>query len=173
MTTILPQPGFVVWLTGTPVSGKTTAAHALRLLLAKRGVTALVLDTDELWPLLITGHPLVKEDDQDWLYGVLAKWVSWLAQQGLNVIVAATADHRRYRDNARHMVPYFVEVYLHCHEEVRQERAESTPNLHTFIPTPYYEPPLAPELDIDNSDLFSNDVADKIFLYLRQQPYFR
>jgi adenylylsulfate kinase-like enzyme len=171
MTTILPQTGFVVWLTGIPVSGKSTTAQALRTLLAKRGVATLILDSDELWPLLIDGHPLVNEQDQEWLYGVLAKWVQWLTQQGQNVIVAATADHRQYRDTLRHMVPHFTEVYLHCDEDLRQERAEIDPQITSFIPSPFYEPPLAPELYIDTSDTFPNDVAYKIFLYLRQQPY--
>ena len=42
------QPGFAIWLTGLPSSGKTTLAHALSHLLLERGVTVQVLDSDDL-----------------------------------------------------------------------------------------------------------------------------
>ena len=167
MTTILPQTGFVVWMTGLPTAGKSTAAKALQTLLAKRGIPSLILDTDELRPLLTpsSNHTV---DESEWLYGVIAQWAAWLAKQGQNVLIAATANERRYRDTLRHMVPHFTEVYLFCDSEIEQERLREN-NLLAF--TGVYEPPIAAEITIDTSNAFPDETAYKIFLYLRKQPY--
>jgi adenylylsulfate kinase len=42
------QPGFAIWLTGLPSSGKTTLAHALSGLFSERGVAVQELDSDDL-----------------------------------------------------------------------------------------------------------------------------
>jgi adenylylsulfate kinase len=42
------RPGFAIWLTGLPSSGKTTLAHALSRLLAERGIAVQILDSDGL-----------------------------------------------------------------------------------------------------------------------------
>jgi adenylylsulfate kinase len=37
-----------------------------------------------------------------------------LTQNGVNVIIDATANLRRYRDKAREQIPQFIEAYIDC-----------------------------------------------------------
>ncbi|HLK26241.1 MAG TPA: kinase [Caulobacteraceae bacterium] len=60
-------PGYVVGLCGAQGSGKTTAAHALRRLLAEAGLEAVVLSLDDLYlpkedreRLAVEVHPLLR-----------------------------------------------------------------------------------------------------------------
>lgn len=179
MTTVLPQPGFVIWFTGLPASGKSSSAQALRTLLAKRGIPTLVLDSDEMRAMLVP-DPSYTTAEQERVYGAMAHLAAWLAHQGHNILIAATANERRYRDALRHKVPHFIEVYVVCDMDICRERdpkgiyaladageASHVPGL--GVP---YEPPLAPELTIDTTNTFADDAAYKVFLYLRRQPFF-
>lgn len=42
------DPGFTIWLTGLPGSGKTTLAHLLEADLIRLGLPVVVLDGDEV-----------------------------------------------------------------------------------------------------------------------------
>ena len=113
--------GFAIWLTGPPAAGKTTLARELARQLDERGVKALVLDSDELRAVL-TPAPRYTEEERDWFYGVLAWLAAWLTRQGTNVLVAATAHRRAYRDRARAGIARFAEVYVRCPSEVCARR---------------------------------------------------
>ena len=52
---------FAVWLTGLPGSGKTTIARRLREMLKDFGVSAKILELDEIRKFL-TPHPTYSEE---------------------------------------------------------------------------------------------------------------
>jgi adenylylsulfate kinase len=108
--------GVVVWLTGLPAAGKSTLAEALRERLQARGRPVCVLDSDELRAAL---RPRLGYDDQarDDFYATLANLAVLFAGQGMVVLVAATANLRRYRDAARARAPRFMEVYVRVDPE--------------------------------------------------------
>jgi adenylylsulfate kinase len=151
-----PEQGFVVWLTGLPASGKTTLAGHLADRLADRGVQVQILDSDELRTVL-TPDPDYSQAERDWFYATMTYIGQLLAQNGVPVIIAATASRRHYREQARQVMHRFVEVYVRCSLQTCMDRdtkgiyakaqsgaADTVPGIQ--VP---YEPPLNPELSID------------------------
>lgn len=110
------KSGFAIWLTGLPASGKTTLAHTLHQNLIKRAVAVQILDSDELRNLL-TPNPTYSEEERDWFYKVIIWITGLLTDNGVNVLIAATAHKRLYRQLARRRIASFAEVYLQCPPE--------------------------------------------------------
>lgn len=103
--------GAVVWLTGLPASGKTTFAEALRAALIEAGHVPALLDGDRVRAALVPS-PGYSDAERDHFYATLANLAAMLAEQGLIVLVPASANRRSYRERARQLAPRFVEVYL-------------------------------------------------------------
>lgn len=104
--------GAIVWFTGLPASGKSTLARRVQAHLAEGGRAVVVLDSDELRDML-GAHSYARED-RDRFYGLLAALAGLLADQGIVVLVAATAPHLRDRERARERVAAgrFIEVWV-------------------------------------------------------------
>ena len=159
-------PGFVVWLTGMPASGKTTLARALQTRLAAQGIPAILLDSDHLRQIL-TPNPTYTPAERDWLYAALGQLAAWLAQEGVNVLIAATANRRAYRNQARRQIPRFAELYVRCSLATCQARdpkgiyarAQTTPQDNVPGLGAAYEPPLAAEATVDTETLSPDDAA--------------
>jgi adenylylsulfate kinase len=144
--------GVVVWLTGLPQSGKSTLARTVEDRLGRRGRACVVLDGDELRPILGTrGHDPAARDD---FYARLAALAALFARQGLVVVVPATAHRAAYRAAARAAAPRFVEVHVDTpladceHRDVKglyaAARAGTAPQLPGIGPA--YEPPIEPDV---------------------------
>jgi adenylylsulfate kinase len=153
-------PGFAVWFTGLPASGKTTLAKTLQHRLAAQGVSVLILDSDELRQMLIP-HSTYSSDERDWFYGVMTKLAVWLTSNGINVLIAATANRRAYRQAARNQLARFAEVYVSCSPDTCRQRdpkglyAAARAGRVGHLPGEgdIYEPPLQPEAVINTDDL--------------------
>jgi adenylylsulfate kinase len=170
------QPGFVVWFTGLPASGKSTLARAVKRRLAERGIHAVYLDSDALRPVL-TPRPAYTEEERDWFYQVLAFLAAWLAGSGVNVLVAATAHKRAYREQARGQIARFAEAYVQCPLHICEQRdpkgiyqlarsgsAGQVPGV--GVP---YEPPQRPEAVVDCARLTPDEAAADILTQLAGQ----
>ncbi|MCC7536102.1 MAG: adenylyl-sulfate kinase [Deltaproteobacteria bacterium] len=172
-----PARGSVVWLTGRPASGKTTIARALHRELAASAVASCVLDGDELRPVLVpdAGYDA---PGRAAFYGALASLAWVLAEQGLVVLVAATAPSRAHRDVLRARAqasrsdgaesgPRFVEVHVACDEGVCASRdpkglyAAARRGEVSTLPGAQvaYEAPLHPELTVDTSNASVQDTV--------------
>ena len=150
--------GAVVWFTGLPASGKSTLARRVHAHFAATGRASVLLDGDELRDIL--GAHAYAPGDRDRFYGVLAGLAGLLANQGIVVLVAATAPRRRDRDRARaalHADGVFVEVWVQTplavceardpkglYARARRGEAGELPGVGAE-----YEPPLAPEAIAD------------------------
>ena len=167
------KPGFVVWCIGLPASGKTTMAREMQHQLAARGVRTVLLDSDELRNVL-TPKPTYTEDERDWFYGVIAYLAAWLACAGINILIAATAHRRAYRQAARAQVERFAEVYVQCslaecrrrdpkgiYARAQAGQAEHVPGLGSP-----FEPPLAPEATVDTEHLTPAEAANTVLAQL-------
>jgi adenylylsulfate kinase len=106
-------PGFVVWVTGLPASGKSTLAAAVVHHLGDLGVRPAVLESDELRRVL-TPKPNYSENERDAFYAAVVYIASLLSRHGVPVIIDATGNRRAYRQQAREQMRRFLEVFVDC-----------------------------------------------------------
>lgn len=110
---------WAVWITGLPGSGKTTIAREVANRLKDRKLKVLQLDEIRA---VVTPHPRYTEEERDIVYSFLAYTAKVLTECGINVIIDATANRKRYRQLARTLIPRFAEVYVSCSLETCMQR---------------------------------------------------
>ncbi len=170
--------GWCVWITGLPGSGKSTVAQVLLKKLWKRKVRAQIISSDRLRKV-ITPKPTYSEEERDTVYGTIVFIAKLLTQNGINVIIDATGNLRKYRYHARKELPRFMEAYLLCPLEVcilretgRTEYLYAPENIYKKAFTEEsatvpgkgapYEEPLQPEVTVDSNILDPNECAQRI-----------
>jgi adenylylsulfate kinase len=167
------QPAFVVWLTGLPASGKSTLRRALVEQLARRGVRPAVLESDELrrW---LTPDASYAPSQRDLFYRCVVLAARLLAENGVPVVIDATANRRAWRDAARAAVPRFAEVFVSTPLDVciardpkgiyrrgLEKSGGHVPGLHEP-----YEPPARPELTLRGDQVPPDDAAARVVALL-------
>jgi len=173
-------PGFAIWLTGLPSSGKTTLANALSLLLSERGISAQILDSDDL-RRRFTPHPTYSDEERDWFYDMVVFLAELLTENAVNVLISATAPRRAYREEARKRIKRFAEVYIDCPEEEcrkrdskglweKSERGEITELPGAGVP---YEPPDSPEVKVNTAQLTIEEAAHHMMNEFEKQGLFQ
>jgi adenylylsulfate kinase len=179
---MIPQAfrqGFAIWLTGLPSSGKTTVAYALGQMLLDRGILVQVLDSDDL-RRKFTPHPTYSPRERDCFYDILAFFASFVTDIGINILIAATASRRSYRQAARDRIARFAEVYVECSPKAcrardpkglwaRADRGEITTLPGAGAP---YEPPESPEVHVDTVRYSADESALQILRQLDVQAFF-
>jgi len=103
--------GAIVWFTGLPSSGKSRLASRVQARLARERGACCLLDGDRIRGLM---HPApgYSSPERDDFYLTLGGLALELAQQGLWVLVPATAHRKLYRDRIRAQAPRFIEVWM-------------------------------------------------------------
>jgi adenylylsulfate kinase len=170
--------GWCVWITGLPGSGKSVVADALQRLLTARSVRAQLLSSDGLREIM-TPEPSYSLGERDMVYATLVYFAKLLTQNGTNVVIDATGNLRRYRDDARRQIQTFFEVYLECPLEVCMEREVKRGKTYHAPKKIYskalegkaptvpgvgqpYESPLKPELSLDTTKLSPEQCGQEI-----------
>ncbi len=110
---------WAVWITGLPGSGKTTIAREVANRLKDHKLRVLQLDEIRA---VVTPRPRYTEEERDIVYAFLAYTAKVLTECGINVIIDATANRRRYRQLARSLIPCFAEVYVSCSLDTCMQR---------------------------------------------------
>jgi adenylylsulfate kinase len=176
--------GWCVWITGLPGSGKSVISEALLKLLNARGFNAQLLSSDTLRKIM-TPNPTYSLEERDTVYATLVYIAKLLTQNGVNVVIDATGNLRRYRENARKQIFRFIEVYLECPLEVCTEREAKRGKTYHAPKQIYakalkgeaptvpgigqpYEPPLNPEIRIDTVQHTPEQIAKKILKLLEK-----
>ncbi len=177
---MIKNSGWCVWVTGLPGSGKSVVSRALIELLNQKGVPVQLLSSDELRKTL-TPKPTYTLQERDVVYSTMVYIAKLLTQNGVNVLIDATGNLRRYRDDARAQIPRFVEAYLDCPMDVcmqREAERKETYNAPTQIYQKAmqnkssstvpgvgqpYEAPLSPDVVIKNYTLTPEEAAQQIF----------
>ncbi|MFQ6095969.1 MAG: adenylyl-sulfate kinase [Candidatus Bathyarchaeia archaeon] len=173
------ETGWCIWVTGLPGSGKSTVSHALLERLEEQGIHAQILSSDMLRKV-VTPNPRYTEEERDIVYGAIVFVAKLLTGNGVNVIIDATANRRRYRDKARKEIAKFMEAYLRCPLDVciRRESERKGDIFHApkgiykkaltgesatvpGIGVPYEEPK-SPEVVIDSDKLTPEECAERI-----------
>lgn len=172
------EPGFAVWITGLPASGKSTLATALAEKLAAEGVPVQVLESDAM-RLLLTPDLGYGRADREHFYHLLVVVGELLTSNGVNVIFDATAAQRRFREEARRRLPRFMEVYVHCPLEVCEHRdpkhiyEKAHQGLYTEVPGVQiaYEPPQNPEVTVDTVKRGIAEEVSAVLAELRRRGF--
>ena len=167
--------GVVVWITGAPSSGKSTFAAKLQRALEYDGRPCCVVDGDAVRDVLVP-RPDYTEEGRSGFYSTLAGLAALLAEQGLVVIVPATAHRRAYRDDARKRAPRFVEVWLDVSAD--ECRARDAKGLYAAVESGTarnvpgadleYEPPTKPDVVLEDA-LDPRSVSD-VMTAIRHVP---
>jgi adenylylsulfate kinase len=165
---------WAAWMTGLPGCGKTTVTGVAADILKSRGLRVKVLNIDDVRKVL-TPRPTYSEEERAIVYAALAYMAKLLVDEGVNVIIDATGNLRKYRDVARELIPDFVEIYVQCPLDVAMEReairkggsapkdiykkgktgkSSTVPGLN--VP---YEPPLHPLVTLDTYKLTAADAG--------------
>ncbi|MDY6966067.1 MAG: adenylyl-sulfate kinase [Halobacteriota archaeon] len=175
---------WVIWITGLPGCGKTTVSEKVRDLLKKKDIDVKMLQLDKIRKV-ITPNPTYSEEERDIVYSSLAYMAMLLYESGINVIIDATANRRRYRELARELIPNFSEVYLKCPLDLCIDREEKRDAEHSpkdiykrsrdenaSVPgvNVEYEETESPELAIESDHLSIEKSAEKIVETILQQP---
>lgn len=172
--------GFALWMTGLPASGKSTLARAVAERLREQGLEVQILDSDSLRAVL-TPDPSYTREERDWFYRVMVYLGKLLTKHGVNVIFAATAHRRRYRDQAREAFSRFAEVYLNCplevcmardekgiYEKAQRGEADTVPGLQAP-----YEEPEHPDVVVYPAESTPREAAVEVLRYVRESGLFR
>jgi len=176
--------GWCIWITGLPGSGKSTIARALLERLNSLGIHVQILSSDELRKIM-TPNPKYTEEERDIVYGTLVYIAKLLTENGVNVIIDATGNRRKYRDQARREIPRFIEAYIRCPIEVCIKREFKRSMMESYgapkniyrkaftgesktvpgLGSPYEEP-LKPEVTVDSDKVGPKECAEKILKVL-------
>ena len=172
------QPGFAIWITGLPASGKSTLATAAKARLAAQGVDVAVLESDELRKVF-TPNPTYDDKERELFYGQLVYVGTLLTEHGVPVIFDATANRRAYRDMARQRIPRFLEVYVDSPLETcvardpkgiygraQQGAASTVPGMQRE-----YEPPEHPDITVRGDRQTTEDAAEQMLAKLIEKGY--
>ena len=178
--------GWAIWITGLPGSGKSVVARTLMQRLSKEGIQSQIISSDQLRSIL-TPDPVYSEDERDMVYRTIVFVVEILIQNGVNVIIDATGNKRKYRDDCRAKVKRFFEVYLRCpletcieRESSRQETYMAPKDIyvkaktseHSTVPGlgEPYEAPKAPEVLVDSNILSPEEIVRIIIEFVQKTP---
>jgi len=163
----------VLWFTGLSGSGKTTIARDVRDRLLAGGARVEYLDGDVIRSVFPeTGFTKPERDAHVKRVGFLA---SRLEHHGVIVICALISPYAASRHYVRGLCRRFVEIHIstplaECERRdvkglYRRARLGEIGNF-TGVQDPY-EPPDAPELRIDTSDMSVQEAADRVMRALR------
>lgn len=164
-----------IWLTGLSGAGKSTLANALEVQLYQQGLHTALLDGDNLRQGLCQGLGMDAEARKENIRRI-AEVAHLMVDAGLIVIVAAISPFRADREAARQLFPEgtFVEVYVSTPFDVcaqrdpkglyREARAGRIKHF-TGLDSPY-EAPLAPQCEIDTSELELAQACERILALL-------
>lgn len=168
--------GVLVWFTGLSGSGKSTLAHAVEERLHQAGCRTFVLDGDNVRHGLCAdlGFSDVARKENIRRVGEAAKL---FVETGVVVLTAFISPFEADRERVRTLAGEgdFIEIYCRCPVEVCEsrdvkglyKRARAGEIAHfTGISSPY-EPPRAPDLELETSVMTLDASIDAVLALLQ------
>lgn len=179
--TLNGHKGVLVWFTGLSGSGKSTLAHAVEERLHQAGCRTFVLDGDNVRHGLCAdlGFSDVARKENIRRVGEAAKL---FVEGGVVVLTAFISPFEADRARVRALAGAedFIEIYCHCPLEVCEQRdvkglykrARAGEIAHFTGITSPYEPPPAPDLELETSVLTLEQSVDAVLALLRSRKIF-
>ncbi len=172
------RAGFTVWFTGLPCSGKSTLSKLLHTRLHAVGLTAEILDGDEIRKRLTKGLTFSKEDRDENIRRI-AFVAKLITRVGGIAITAAISPYEQLREEAREEIKNFIEVYVDCPldvciaRDVKGHYAKAQKGEirnFTGISDPY-EPPKNPEVLVRTHEETTDESVQKVLDYLKTHKF--
>ena len=170
--------GFTLWFTGLSGSGKSTLAREVEGMLLERGLKVEVLDGDEVRTNLSEGLGFTRED-RDRNIRRIGYVCRLLTRNDVAAVAAAISPYRAARDENRHAIGRFVEVYCECDLDTLEQRdpkglyaraRQGEIQNFTGVSDPY-EPPAKPEVVVNTARESVDACARRIVTTLEQLGY--
>lgn len=152
----------VIWITGLPGAGKSSAAAATVALLRHAGEAALLLDGDRLRAALAPLGGGYDEASRRRLASVYANLAGEACVQGLTAVVATVSLFADVHANNRQRFARYLEVLLVCDEAERarrRPRASAGPEVGHELA---FDWPLAADLRLDSGAVPAAQIATRI-----------
>jgi adenylylsulfate kinase len=171
-------PGFTIWFTGLPCSGKSTISLIIADAIRKERGMVEILDGDVIRTNLSKGLGFSREDRETNLNRI-AFVCDLLSRNGVPAIAAAISPFENCREFARELIGNFVEVYARCPVEKCIERdvkgmykkaLAGEIKGFTGVDDPFDEPADS-EVICDTDQETPEESAAKIIQYLRKQGF--
>lgn len=171
------RDGFVAWIEGLPVSGKSTLSRAVRDRLDAAGYKVEILDGDEVRQMFSPELGFSRKDRE-----FHARRVSYvarmLARNGVIVLVAMITPYETSRQAARGTVgERFTEIWLNCPVEVCRKRdvkglygPTGTHGKVTGVDDPFEEP-LNPDLVLNTATESIERCTERILAHLAERRF--
>ena len=167
-----------IWMTGLSGAGKSTIASFLAPMLRERGCKVEVLDGDVVRTNLSKGLGFSKED-RDTNIRRIGFVCHLLTRNGVFAIAAAISPYKAVREENRHLIKNFVEVYVKASLEecirrdvkgLYKKALAGEIKAFTGVSDPY-EPPDHPEVICDTEKETPQESAEKIIQKLEELGY--
>ena len=175
----MSYPGFTIWFTGLPCSGKSTIAVQLAEIIRRERGMIEVLDGDVIRTNLSKGLGFSREDRETNLKRI-AFVCNLLTRNGVPNVAAAISPFENVREWCRDLIgDDFIEVYARCPVEKCIERdvkgmykkaLAGEIKGFTGIDDPFDEP-VDPEVICDTDRETAEESTQKIVEYLRKNGY--
>ena len=168
----------LVWFTGLSGSGKSTIANALEKALFIRGTHTYLLDGDNVRKGLNSNLTFSPEDRSENIRRI-AEVANLMLDAGFVVLASFVSPYREDRENVKRIVGYenFVEVFVNTPIEecerrdvkglYAKARAGEIENF-TGVNAPY-EPPMAPDVEIDTMKVSVGDAVALIVEFIAKK----
>ncbi len=105
--------GWAAWFTGLPGSGKSKISKIVCEMLTNEGIVCERIELDTIRKKYVQA-PKYTDGERDFVYEKLVDHAAERVQNGINVIMDATAHKRSYRERARKKIKRFIEVMVRC-----------------------------------------------------------
>lgn len=161
----------VIWISGFSASGKTTVGRKVESMLKAKGVATIMLDGDDLRSIFAQKWGYSRAERID-LARIYFRLCSYLANQGITVVISAVAMYDEIRDWLRAHVPASIEIYLDVPEEERRARDRATKGIYQKVGSQaeLYDEPRDPGLALKNyGGLTPDEAAQRIVEYVIQE----
>jgi adenylyl-sulfate kinase len=171
-------PGFTIWFTGLPCSGKSTISEILAETIRQERGMVEILDGDVVRTNLSKGLGFSREDRETNLKRI-AFVCTLLTRNGVPNIAAAISPFQNCREYARESIGNYVEVYTRCSLEACIERdvkgmykkaLAGEIKGFTGVDDPFDDPE-NPEVVVDTDKETPQESAAKVIKYLRENGY--